>query len=122
MKKTITIILVVLVIALAAWLFWQWTAEPEETPAGGTGTVGGGLTFPSGQVDNNTGTGPGGALTVSSSTNAGPDGSGPIGTFSNFNQVSDQAIAGATLIGSSTVIYMEKATGHIYTVDMTGDR
>ncbi len=122
MKKIIIIILISLIILAGIWLiFNQTNNNTEPAPVNNNWDSDSGLFFPSGQVDNSQpgALSTGGNLGVgnqsgASSTNSG---TGAIGTFSTFNKIYDRPIAGATLIASSTVVFMDKATGHLYAID-----
>lgn len=120
MKKIITVILIILVLTAGAWLLWRWTSAPSDInppPATGNGG-GGGLFFPSGQVNNGgNNSGDGNLVVGTNATGTDALGQNPSGIPSDFNKISERPVAGATLVASTTIVYMDKATGHLYALE-----
>ncbi len=120
MKKIVTIILIILVLAAGAWLVWRWTGGPNDInpPAISDENGEGGLFFPTGQVDNGQGNNTNDNLTVGNNSASSTTGNTSNSANSNFNKISERPVVGATLVASSSVVYMDKATGHLYVADI----
>ena len=113
MNKTIKIIIIaIIIIMLAAGFFAFFVGQKPSEMANDTTTTGG---FP------DTGDSAGRASFRSSSVGRTISGSASETNKANtLTQLTKNAISGASYYGTTTALYMERATGHIYKINLDG--
>ena len=111
-KTTKIIIIAIIIIMLAAGFFAFFVGQKPSEVANDTTTTGG---FP------DTGDSAGRAFSKSSSIGRTiPGSAGETNKVNILTQLTKNTISGAAYYGTTTALYMERATGHIYKINLDG--
>lgn len=110
-KNTKIVIIAIIIIMLAAGFFAFFVGKPNVPPKEAVSPSGG---FP------DTGNSAGAASSKDIGLKDGRSSAGEIKKTTILTQLTKNAISGAAYYGTSTALYMEKATGNIYKIKLDG--